>query len=35
LLESGRDELKLGVFGLVSMIVFSLAPRKQPKESGG
>jgi len=34
LLESGRDELKLGVFGPVSMIVFSLAPRKQPKESG-
>jgi hypothetical protein len=28
LLESGRDELKLGDFGPVSMIVFSLAPRK-------
>jgi hypothetical protein len=34
LLESGRDELKLGDFGPVLMIVFSLAPRKQPKESG-
>jgi hypothetical protein len=34
LLESGRDELKLGIFGPVSIIVFSLAPRKQPKESG-